>query len=129
MADLVYIASMGINDLVKSLLKGKDETDFKDINASYFGKLIHNYFSFEGFYRVKKFGEESILLDKLKNPKNPESYNIVNLVFPSSTLALQKFSNEEESMVKGKIWERDIEGIISKVSWKKYEISINNKSN
>ena len=126
MKNLVYISSIGINDLIKKFSNEEDGIRFPNISAEYFGELINKYFSFSGFYNIDKSDKSNIFLRKLewKKVKHPEDYAIFSLVFPGYTSALQSFANSGVSLVKGKLYSREFEGTLRNKSGKNYSIYI-----
>ncbi len=126
MKDLVYISSMGINDLVKKFPDKEDLIRFPNISAQYFGELIQKYFSFNGFYNITNVNEKKILLKKLDGNTlgPPKDYKIFELVFPEHTFALKSFAENGVSLVKGEIYSRKFEGTLKKVFGKEHSIFI-----
>ena len=121
----LYIGEPGINDLIEKFPLSKNDLYFPNLNASYFGKLLRDYFSFGGFYEVRNSSHKSIKLKKLtKSSKYPEEYSILNLEF-HNVAALQTFGNEGTSIVKGEVFSKDLEGTIRKIGRNKYEILLN----
>jgi hypothetical protein len=123
---LVYIASMGINDLVKKFPDKEDEIRFPNIGAQYFGELINKYFSFGGFYNIAEVNEKNILLERLDGNKlgHPKEYKIFNIVFPEHTSALKSFAENGVSIVKGEVYSRKFEGTLKKDFGRKHSILI-----
>jgi len=126
MKDLVYISSMGINDLVKKFPDKEDLIRFPNISAQSFGELINKYFSFGGFYNITNVNEKNILLNKLNGNTlgHPKDYEIFELVFPDNIQALQTFAKAKNSLVKGEIYSRKFEGTLKKVLGKGHSIFI-----
>jgi hypothetical protein len=127
MKDLVYIASMGVNDLVKKFSDKEDLIRFPNISSEYFGELINKYFSFSGFYTIENIDGKNITLSKLGSGGERRDYKVFDIVFPEHTSALQTFANNGISLVKGEINSKKFEGTLKKSFGTKYSIYINKK--
>jgi len=124
MNDLVYIASIGIKDLITKIPAKNDEFN-PNINAGYFGELINQYFSPAGFYKIIQNTENKIIdLEKLSGAIKPKTFENIKIIFPENIFALQKFVNNGVSVVKGEINSRKFEGTLKKHFENEYVIYI-----
>ncbi len=125
MKDLVYIAKIKDKDLVEKFPNMDNEIRFPSVDSEYYDELIKKYFSFNGFYRIKKCDSKEILLEKSKIIQSfePKDHEIFRLILPN-TNDLQNFYNSGISRVKGKMDGVEFEGDLEEIRENNYRISL-----
>lgn len=132
MRDLIKISFDGIKGFFENFPQEEDQTKFPKISGGYFGNSLSEYFSslseyfsFCGFYKITKSNGRKIFLEK-----RPIKYGIdlkikgnANLVLPRNVSDLNSLVSSGISLIKGKIYFKEFEGVISNPSGEKHVIS------